>query len=122
MILLIDNYDSFTYNLVQYLGANCGRNQSIPRDEVSLPQVEKMKPTKIVISWSQRPPGGRIANEVIAHFPSIPTLGCVFGHQCIAYVEGKNSKSSPTLPREKVFSSPFPLSSFPRIASPDLGG
>ncbi len=77
MILLIDNYDSFTYNLVQYLGELTVEEIKVFRnDEVSLPQVEKMKPTKIVISPGPKDPQeAGIANEVIAHFPSIPTLG-----------------------------------------------
>ena len=77
MILLIDNYDSFTYNLVQYLGELTTEEIKVFRnDEVSLSQVEKMKPTKIVISPGPKDPReAGITNEVITHFPSIPTLG-----------------------------------------------
>jgi len=77
MILLIDNYDSFTYNLVQYLGELTAEEIKVFRnDEISISEVEQMKPAKIVISpGSGEPQEAGISNEIISCFPSIPTLG-----------------------------------------------
>ena len=77
MILLIDNYDSFSYNLFQYL-SELGANVNVVRnDEVSLEEIGHMSPEKIVISPGPRTPDkAGISNEVIAEFgPRIPTLG-----------------------------------------------
>lgn len=77
MILLIDNYDSFTYNLVQYLGELTEEEIRVFRnDEISISEAEQMKPTRIVISPGPKdPPEAGISNEIISRFLSIPTLG-----------------------------------------------
>ncbi|MDI3542750.1 MAG: hypothetical protein PWP57_353 [Candidatus Atribacteria bacterium] len=77
MILLIDNYDSFTYNLVQYLGELTEEEIRVFRnDEISISEAEQMKPTRIVISPGPKDPQeAGISNEIISRFFSIPTLG-----------------------------------------------
>ena len=89
MIVLIDNYDSFTYNLVQKLGEVSPRNtiKVFRNDKVSLDQIEVLKPTHIVISPGPcTPKEGGMSNDVIKHFASrLPVLGVCLGHQCIGY-------------------------------------
>lgn len=90
MILMIDNYDSFTYNLVQYLG-ELGQNLRVYRnDKIEILKVKKLRPKYIVISpGSGRPEDAGISNDVIREFyKDIPILGVCLGHQCIAYVFG----------------------------------
>ncbi len=90
MILLIDNYDSFTYNLYQYLSELGAGVQVFRNDKVTLPEIESLKPEKIVISPG---PGGPreagISNDVILRFGEhTPILGVCLGHQCIGYAYG----------------------------------
>ena len=89
MIVLIDNYDSFTYNLVQKLGEVDRKNtiKVFRNDKVTVDEVEALKPTHIVISPGPcTPKEGGISNDVIKHFaPKIPVLGVCLGHQCIGY-------------------------------------
>ena len=90
MLLLIDNYDSFTYNLYQYL-SELGQDVRVFRNnKITLEQIEDMKPEKIVISpGPSTPQNAGISNDVIRHFgPRIPILGVCLGHQCIGYVYG----------------------------------
>ena len=90
MILLIDNYDSFTYNLYQYL-CELGAEVTVVRnDAVSLEDVETMAPAGIVISPGPcTPREAGISNDVILRFgPQIQTLGVCLGHQCIGYAYG----------------------------------
>ncbi len=90
MILLIDNYDSFTYNLYQYLG-ELGENVIVKRnDNITIEEIENMKPEAIVISPGPgRPENAGICVEVIQHFyESIPILGICLGHQAIGYSFG----------------------------------
>ena len=90
MILLIDNYDSFTYNLYQYL-CELGADVSVARnDQISLEDIADMAPEKIVISPGPRTPAeAGISNDVIRHFgPRLPTLGVCLGHQCVGYAFG----------------------------------
>ena len=87
-ILMIDNYDSFTFNLVQYLGV-LGENVKVRRnDKISLFDIEKMAPSKIVISPGPgRPDDAGISKDLIKHFyKKIPILGVCLGHQCIGEV------------------------------------
>lgn len=90
MILVIDNYDSFTYNLVQYLG-EMGEDLKVYRnDALSIEQIKKLKPKQIVISPG---PGGPkeagVSMEVIKTLgKTIPVLGVCLGHQCIGEVFG----------------------------------
>ncbi len=90
MILMIDNYDSFTYNIVQYcleLGANL---KIIKNDELSIQEIEKLNPEKIIISPGPATPNeAGISLEVIKHFKDkLPILGICLGHQAIAQVYG----------------------------------
>jgi len=90
MLLLIDNYDSFTYNLFQYL-SELGENVVVVRnDKTTLDEIEKMKPQRIVISPGPSTPlRAGISNDVIRCFGSrLPILGVCLGHQCIGYSYG----------------------------------
>ncbi|NWF77099.1 MAG: aminodeoxychorismate/anthranilate synthase component II [Chloroflexi bacterium] len=87
MLLLIDNYDSFTYNLFQYL-SELGEEVWVARnDKVSLHEIERRSPQRIVISPGPgTPEQAGISNDVIRKFGnSIPILGVCLGHQCIGY-------------------------------------
>jgi anthranilate synthase component 2 len=90
MLLLIDNYDSFTYNLFQYL-SELGEVVMVTRnDDMSIDEMEKLSPERIVISPGPgTPEQGGISNEVIRYFGAhIPILGVCLGHQCIGYSYG----------------------------------
>jgi anthranilate synthase/aminodeoxychorismate synthase-like glutamine amidotransferase len=90
MLLLIDNYDSFTYNLYQYF-CELGQETVVVRnDKTSIAEIEKMAPERIVISPGPSTPlQAGISNEVIRHFgPKLPLLGVCLGHQCIGYSFG----------------------------------
>ena len=90
MLLLIDNYDSFTYNLFQYL-SELGEEITVVRnDKLSIDDIEKLSPQRIVISPGPgRPEQAGISNEVIQHFGTrLPILGVCLGHQCIGYSYG----------------------------------
>ena len=90
MLLLIDNYDSFTYNLYQYL-SELGEKVKVARnDEITLGEIEKMKPERIVISPGPgRPDDAGISNEVVLRFGErVPLLGVCLGHQCVGQAYG----------------------------------
>ena len=90
MILLIDNYDSFTYNLYQYL-CELGAEVEVRRnDKTTIEEIEAMAPEKIVISPGPcTPKEAGISNEVILKFGAeTPTLGVCLGHQCIGDAYG----------------------------------
>lgn len=90
MILMIDNYDSFTYNLVQYLG-QLGAEALVRRnDKIDLPEIEALKPTAIFLSPGPcTPREAGITVAVIKHFASrLPILGVCLGHQAIGYAFG----------------------------------
>jgi para-aminobenzoate synthetase component II len=90
MILVIDNYDSFTYNLVQYLGELNVELQVHRNDEIQLDQIRELKPDRILISpgpCSPREAG--LSNEIIRTYgPEIPLFGVCLGHQCIGHTFG----------------------------------
>ena len=90
MLLLVDNYDSFTYNLFQYLSELGEEVVVVRNDEITVAEIEKMKPERIVISpGPSTPKNAGISNEVIRHFGSkLPLLGVCLGHQCIGYTYG----------------------------------
>jgi len=90
VILVIDNYDSFTYNLVQYLGELGWELKVYRNDKITLEQIEALSPTHIVISPGPCTPlEAGISNDVVRHFRGkIPILGVCLGHQCIGYVYG----------------------------------
>ncbi len=90
MILVIDNYDSFTYNLVQYL-AELGSSIKVFRnDKINLAKVKKLAPDRIVISPGPgRPENAGISCDIIREFAGkLPILGVCLGHQCLGYVYG----------------------------------
>ncbi len=90
MLLLIDNYDSFTYNLYQYL-AELGQQVHVARnDRIPLEEIEKLGPERIVVSpGPSTPDRAGISNDVIRHFgPRLPLLGVCLGHQCVGQVYG----------------------------------
>lgn len=92
MLLMIDNYDSFTYNVVQYLG-ELGENVLVERnDKIGLEQIEAMNPDHIVISPGPCTPNeAGISMDVVKHFVGrVPILGICLGHQSIGQVFGGN--------------------------------
>jgi anthranilate synthase/aminodeoxychorismate synthase-like glutamine amidotransferase len=90
MLLVIDNYDSFTYNLVQLFGELKVDPVVRRNDEISLDDIKRLKPERICISPGPgRPEDAGISAEVIRQFgPRTPILGVCLGHQCIAQVFG----------------------------------
>jgi anthranilate synthase/aminodeoxychorismate synthase-like glutamine amidotransferase len=94
LILLIDNYDSFTYNLVQYLGELRQEPAAYRNDAITLKEIESLAPSHIIISPGPCTPlEAGISNDVIRNFrDKIPILGVCLGHQCIGYVYGGQIK------------------------------
>ncbi len=105
MILVIDNYDSFTYNLVQYLGELGDEELRVFRNnKISLDEIEKLKPARIVISPGPGTPADAgITEDVVRRFhKSIPILGVCLGHQAIGEVFGGTIQRAPTLMHGKI--------------------
>jgi len=104
-VLVIDNYDSFVYNLVQYLG-ELGAEPIVERnDALSVDDVEAMAPDAIVISPGPgRPADAGISNAVIERLggAGVPLLGVCLGHQCIGEVFGGDVVSAPTIMHGKT--------------------
>lgn len=90
MILMIDNYDSFTFNLVQYLGELGAEVEVYRNDKISVEEIEKMSPDKIVVSPGPCTPNeAGISLEAVKYFAGkIPILGVCLGHQTIGQVFG----------------------------------
>ena len=90
MLLLIDNYDSFTYNLYQYLAELGAEVVTHRNDKITLDEIEDLAPEGIVISPGPGTPReAGISNDVIRRFgETVPTLGVCLGHQCVGYVYG----------------------------------
>jgi anthranilate synthase/aminodeoxychorismate synthase-like glutamine amidotransferase len=104
MLLMIDNYDSFTYNLVQYLG-ELGEDIKVFRnDKITLHEIEKFNPERIVISPGPcTPKEAGISVELIKHFSGkIPILGVCLGHQSIGAAFGGEIISAPRLMHGKT--------------------
>jgi anthranilate synthase component 2 len=104
VILLIDNYDSFTYNLAQYLG-ELGAPPVVRRnDEITLEEIEALHPSHIVISPGPgRPDDAGISVDVIRRFgPLVPVLGVCLGHQGIGVAFGGAVVRAPQLMHGKV--------------------
>lgn len=99
MLLLIDNYDSFTYNLVQYF--RCLNEEVIvfPNDKISLQQIKTLSPRYLVISpGPKRPEDAGISLKVINEFyQEIPILGICLGHQCLAQAFGGQIITAPEI-------------------------
>lgn len=106
MIVLLDNYDSFTYNLFQYL-SELGVDVSVIRnDEISSEKIEKLSPTHLVISpGPSNPENAGISNDAIKYFSEkIPVLGVCLGHQCIGSSFGANIVQSDEIMHGKISS------------------
>lgn len=90
MVIVIDNYDSFVYNIAQYLGELGWQPLVYRNDRIRLDEIERLSPSHIIISPGPGTPmGAGISNEVIRRFAGrIPLLGVCLGHQCIGYVYG----------------------------------
>ena len=90
MLLLVDNYDSFTYNLFQYLSELGEEVVVVRNNKTTIEEIDKMKPERLVISPGPSTPlQAGISNEVIKHFgATLPLLGVCLGHQCIGYSYG----------------------------------
>ena len=90
MVIVIDNYDSFTYNLVQYLGELGAEPEVYRNDRITSQQIKRLRPRQIVISPGPcTPTEAGVSNEVIQTFSGkIPILGVCLGHQCIGEVFG----------------------------------
>ena len=115
MILLIDNYDSFTYNLYQYMGIFTEDIKVVRNDRITIEEIERLQPERIVLSpGPKNPKEAGICMDVVKHFYNkIPILGICLGHQCIGEALGghrflcqkncitENSRSS-TIP-ERAF-------------------
>jgi anthranilate synthase/aminodeoxychorismate synthase-like glutamine amidotransferase len=104
MVLVIDNYDSFTYNLVQYLG-ELGAELAVYRnDEITLDEIAALAPDHIVISPGPGDPAdGGISNDVIRTFgPTVPVLGVCLGHQCLGHIYGGVVNRAPRLMHGKT--------------------
>ncbi|MEY2411807.1 MAG: anthranilate synthase component [Acidobacteriaceae bacterium] len=104
MIFVLDNYDSFTYNLVQYLG-ELGEEVVVRRnDQVSLNEIEKMRPEKILISPGPCTPSeAGISVELIRYFAGkVPLLGVCLGHQAIGEAFGGKVVRAPNLMHGKT--------------------
>jgi anthranilate synthase/aminodeoxychorismate synthase-like glutamine amidotransferase len=127
MILMLDNYDSFTYNVVQYLAELGGDIKVVRNDELSVVEIMKLNPSAIVLSPGPgRPENAGVMCQLIeAVAGSVPLLGICLGHQGIAQVFGANIIHAPTLMHGKVseihhdgsalysrVSSPFPATRY----------
>jgi anthranilate synthase/aminodeoxychorismate synthase-like glutamine amidotransferase len=104
MIVVIDNYDSFTYNLVQYLGELGAELQVFRNDQVTLDEIKALAPEKIVISPGPGDPDdGGISNDLILEMgQTTPVLGVCLGHQCIGQVYGGKVSRAPRLMHGKT--------------------
>lgn len=105
MIAVIDNYDSFTYNLVQYLGELGAPIEVFRNDRLTVDELAATNPSHLVISPGPGNPqdDAGVSNDAIRHFHGrIPILGVCLGHQCIAHVFGGRVTSAPRLMHGKV--------------------
>lgn len=104
MILVIDNYDSFTYNLVQQLGELGAEIEVVRNDQLTLDDIRRLNPSHIVISPGPgTPDDGGVSLDVIREFgPTTPLLGVCLGHQCIGQAFGGVVNRAPQLMHGKT--------------------
>lgn len=104
MILVIDNYDSFTYNLVQYLGELGARMEVFRNDRIELDRIDAVQPEKVVISPGPCTPNeAGISVDLVRRFTGrIPMLGVCLGHQCIGQAFGGKVVRAPAILHGKV--------------------
>ncbi len=119
MIVVVDNYDSFTYNLVQYLQEMSADVKVFRNDEITIPEIEALQPTHLVISPGPGDPTtAGISVEAIKHFAGkMPVLGVCLGHQSLGYAYGgkvvraarlMHGKTSPILHDNKTLFAQLP--------------
>jgi anthranilate synthase component II len=104
MILVIDNYDSFTYNLVQAMGELGADLQVVRNDKITLDDIRTMNPSHIVISPGPgNPDDGGVSLDVLMHLDTTaPVLGVCLGHQCIGQAYGGKVTRAPRLMHGKT--------------------
>ena len=104
MILIIDNYDSFTYNLVHIVGSVTDRYKVVRNDAITIDEIRELNPDKILISPGPgRPEDAGITEEVIRELgPEIPIMGVCLGHQAIGQVFGAKVVYAPSLMHGKT--------------------
>lgn len=104
MVLIIDNYDSFTYNLVHLVARHCAEYKVFRNDKISLKEIGELEPDKIMISPGPgRPESAGITEDIIREFgSSTPILGVCLGHQAIGHVFGAKVISAPKLMHGKT--------------------
>lgn len=104
MILIIDNYDSFTYNLVHIVGSVTDDYMVVRNDAITINEIRELNPDKILISPGPgRPEDAGITEQVIREFgPEIPILGVCLGHQAIGQVFGAKVVHAPSLMHGKT--------------------
>jgi anthranilate synthase component II len=104
MILVIDNYDSFTYNLVQAMGELGADMQVVRNDKITLDDIRTMNPSHIVISPGPgNPDDGGVSLDVLMHLDTTaPVLGVCLGHQCIGQAYGGRVTRAPRLMHGKT--------------------
>jgi len=104
MILIIDNYDSFTYNLVHIVAGVTDNYKVIRNDELSVEEIKSMNPSKILISPGPgRPEDAGITEQIIRELgPETPVLGVCLGHQAIGHVYGAEVIHAPSLMHGKT--------------------
>jgi anthranilate synthase/aminodeoxychorismate synthase-like glutamine amidotransferase len=103
-VLVVDNYDSFVYNLVQYLGELGATPLVYRHDALSLAEIRSLRPDAVLISPGPgRPEDAGVSNEVIANLGSeLPVLGVCLGHQCIGQVFGGQVGRAPVIMHGKT--------------------
>ena len=109
MILLIDNYDSFTYNLYQYIGIFQSDIRVVRNDKITIQEIREMKPERIILSPGPKSPKeAGICMEVVRELHrEIPILGICLGHQCIGEaLGGDGNLREGAVPRKAIFHHP----------------
>jgi anthranilate synthase/aminodeoxychorismate synthase-like glutamine amidotransferase len=103
-VLVVDNYDSFVYNLVQYLGELGAEPVVLRSDAVTLADVETLAPDAVLISPGPgRPEDAGLSNEVITTFAGrVPILGVCLGHQCLGQIYGGDVVRAPAIMHGKT--------------------
>ncbi|MFB6490865.1 MAG: anthranilate synthase component II [Thermoproteus sp. AZ2] len=107
LTLIIDNYDSFTYNIAQYVGELGSRPLVVRNDEISVAAIERIRPDRIIISpgpgHPENPRDVGISREVVKRFaPLVPILGVCLGHQIIGSVFGARVRHARTIKHGKA--------------------